>query len=73
MSARDEGVGGKMSLYAPRRSSQHLAGDTFQFDGEQLNPGTAGQREVERKETEGEKKKMRRSERSNQSTSPGFR
>lgn len=30
---------------APKRSSQHLAGDTFHFDREQLNPSTVGPRE----------------------------
>lgn len=62
-------MGGIISLYAPRRSSQHLVGETFQLDGEQLNPGTAGQREEEgrgkkqkKKKKKIEDEKMRRSE-----------
>lgn len=65
MTARKEGAEGKISLYAPRSSSQHLVGDTFQLDGEQLNPKHSGSRE-ERKGEERlkkqKKKKMRRSE-----------
>lgn len=71
------GEGGKISLYAPRRSSQHLVGDTFQLDGEQLNPSTAGQRKEEgdRKEERNrkEKKEDEKTPSSNESTSQGFR
>lgn len=73
MTARKGGVGRGISLYAPRRSSQHLVGDTFQLDGEQLNPSTAGQRKEERREEAGGKKEDEKKRSSNQSTRPGFR
>lgn len=69
---RGVGVGGGgISLYAPRRSSQHLVGDAFQLDGEQLNPSTAGQRE---EEGIGKlKKKEDKKPSNNESTSQDFR
>lgn len=55
MTARKERVGGEISLYAARSSSQHLVGDAFQLDGEQLNPSTAGEREEEGRGKKGKK------------------
>lgn len=41
---KERGMTGRWAS-APKRSSQHLAGDAFHFDREQLNPSTVGPRE----------------------------
>jgi len=58
VTAREMRGGGGGVLNVPKRPPKHRVGDTFQLDGEQLNPSTAGHREEERWKRQ--KKKRRR-------------